>query len=312
MAAPLVKLIDRAVIRMARLHLEKRVYGNSHLAEAKALLEEQDFFGNQVEPVDEMKFFGSFDFSCNSPVAGVAPQSSQVYGKFYRCGDNWRKRPVVIMLHGWNGENCYRLLFPLLARYCCRHGINLLMFELPCHGRRRAPSGAGSDFISADLSAMVKSTRQAIADTRALLGWLKQEGCGPIGVWGISLGAWLAGLLVCNDERLKFAVVMSPIVRMDRAIEELEFCVPIRRSLAGREIPFHGLNLVDHRPLTDRGNLLLLEGRHDVFAPQARVEELWEIWERPPIERFNHGHISILVSWKAMRRALRFIEDRAP
>jgi len=104
--------------------------------------------------------------------------------------------------------------------------------------------------------------------------------------------------------------MMSPIVRMDRAIEELEFCAPIRRSLAGREIPFHGLNLVDHRPLTDRRNLLLVEGRYDLFAPQARVEELWEIWGRPPIERFNHGHISILLSWKAMGRALWFIQNR--
>jgi len=41
------------------------------------------------------------------------------------------------------------------------------------------------------------------------------------------------------------------------------------------------------------------------------VEELWEAWGRPPIERFHHGHISMMFSLQAMVRALRFVRDRA-
>lgn len=310
-AGPIVRLIDRAVIRLARLHLDKRVEGKNRGPEIQALPAEPDFFGGEVRPPEDLDFSGSHGFSCDSPMEGVAPECRRIHGRFYRCGDQWRKRPVVIMLHGWNGENCYQLLFPLLAHQCRRNGISLLSFLFPCHGKRRAPSGPGNDLISPDLSAMIHSTHQAIADAQALIGWLHQQGCGPIGIWGISLGAWLAGLLACNDDRVSFAVLMSPVVRMDRAIEELEFCAPIRRSLAGREAPFQGLNLTDQQPLMARQNLLLVEGRHDLFAPRQWVEELWEAWGRPPIERFDHGHISILFSLKAMIRTLGFVRDRA-
>jgi pimeloyl-ACP methyl ester carboxylesterase len=311
LAAHVVRLFDRAVIRMARLRLERRVAGESCPPNVTALPVEPDFFGGRSEPPANLDFSGAHDFTCASPMAGVALECRRIHGKFYRCGDQWRQRPVVIMLHGWNGENHCRLLFPLLAQRGRRKGISLLSFQLPCHGKRRANSSPGNDFISPDLSAMVQSTHQAIADTQALTGWLKRQGCGPIGVWGISLGAWLAGLLACNDDRLSFAVLMTPIVRMDRAIAELEFCAPICRSLAGREVPFRSLNLLDHLPLMDRQNVLLVEGRHDLFAPPARVEELWEAWRRPPIARLSHGHISMLVSVEAMTRALRFVQDRA-
>lgn len=304
--SPIIQLVDRAVIRMARLHLEKRV-GESDSGEVQELPGEPDFFNDEIRPPGKMVFSGSHDFICDSPLQGVAPQSRRIYGKFYRWDDRWRKRPVLMMLHGWNGENCYHYLFPLLALRCRRFGISLVSFQLPCHGKRRAPSGPGADFISPDLSAMVRSTQQALADAQSLIGWLKQEGCGPIGVWGISLGAWLAGLLACNDDRLSFAVLMTPISRMDRAVQELEFCAPIRRTLKRRELPFGGLNLPDHRPLMNRRNLLLVEGRHDLFAPRERIEELWEAWDRPPIVRFQHGHMSILVSAVAMARALRFV-----
>lgn len=311
LAAPIARFIDRAVIRMARLRLEARVAKERCSAEAPVSATEPDFFADLIKPPDYVDFSGRYDFSCDSPMQGVAPECRHIHGEFHPCDGGWRNRPVIIMLHGWNGENCYRLLFPLLARRFRRLGISLLSFQLPCHGQRRAPVGPGNDFISPDLSAMVRSTRQALADARSLIGWLKQEGCGPIGIWGISLGAWLAGLLACNDDRLSWAVLMTPIVRMDRAIQELEFCTPIRRSLAGREIPFKGLNLTEHHPLMDRHNVLLVEGRHDLFAPPAGVEELCKAWGYPPIERFDHGHITILFSVKAMTRAIRFVQDRA-
>lgn len=306
---PLIKLVDRAVIRMARLNLEKRVR-ESDLGNTRELPGKPEFFSDRVKPPQKMIFSGSHDFTCDSPLQGVAPQSRRIYGKFYRWDDQWRKRPVLMMLHGWNGENCYRFLFPLLALRCRRFGISLISFQLPCHGRRRTPSGPGADFISPDLAAMVQSTRQAIADAQSLIGWLEQEGCNPIGIWGISLGAWLAGLLACHDDRLSFAVLMTPISRMDRAIEELEFCAPIRRSLGRREMPFGGLNLPDHRPVMNPRNILLVEGRHDLFAPPEWVEVLWKAWNRPPIARYHHGHMSMLVSVRAMVRGLGFVKDR--
>jgi len=35
-----------------------------------------------------------------------------------------------------------------------------------------------------------------------LIAWLEEQGCPRIGLWGISLGAWLSGLLAREDARL--------------------------------------------------------------------------------------------------------------
>ena len=105
LAAPVVRLFDRAVIRMARLRLERRVAGECRPPNVTALPAEPDFFGGRIEPPANLDFFGAHDFTCASPMEGVAPECRRIHGKFYRCGDQWRQRPVVIMLHGWNGEN---------------------------------------------------------------------------------------------------------------------------------------------------------------------------------------------------------------
>jgi pimeloyl-ACP methyl ester carboxylesterase len=234
-----------------------------------------------------------------------------VFGRFNFAGEPGFRHPTAILLHGWNADVCYQRLFPYLARRLGRAGLNTAMIELPYHMQRRPPSGPVRDFISSDLSGMLSATRQAIADTRALVHWLAGQGAPLIGLWGFSLGAWLAGLLAEVEPRLGFAVLTTPIARVDRVIAELPFCEPIRCGLGGRQVDLSGLNLASHRPRVGSGGILLVESQYDQFAPAETVEELWQAWDKPEIWRASHGHISVLMSVAIMGRTVRWIRERS-
>src|SRR5437667_417504 len=103
-------------------------------------------------------------------------------------------------MFGWASKTLDWLTIQMARRANWRRaGINTARIELPYHAHRK-PS-PGINFISVDLPQMIEATRQAISDTRALLGWLREQGCPSVGVWGISLGAWIGGLVACSEPR---------------------------------------------------------------------------------------------------------------
>jgi pimeloyl-ACP methyl ester carboxylesterase len=251
---------------------------------------------------------GRFQFA--SPVTTAAPQNNTVHGQLYTTGLDWASRPTVVLLHGWNAELCYHRMFPSLARRFGELRTNTATMELPYHMQRRPRSGPVTDFITGDLQVMMEATLQAIADARALCRWLEAQGSREVGVWGFSLGAWLAGLMASVEPRLACAVLTTPIASIDRAITELPFCEPVRRSLRRSTIELRRLNLWEHAPCLPIRNMLLMESRHDLFAPVESVEQLWRAWGEPEIWRLPHGHISVLFSRSIMARAVGWISGR--
>jgi hypothetical protein len=130
-------------------------------------------------------------------------------------------------------------------------------------------------------------------------------------VWGISLGAWLAGLLICAEARAEFAVLLTPVASVDQAIEGLAFCQSIRCSLQKTSVRLDPLNLASHHPLPAPENILIVEAQHDIFAPAETVEDLWEAWGKPEIWRVPHGHISVLLSPLILRRVVKWVSQKA-
>ena len=281
--------------------------GDHHQREAERLLKAPDFFNLPID-CPNLSFRDHRHFSFDSQIRTRWPVNDRVYGRLNRAGRNWRDRPAVILLHGWNSELAYARHFPYLGWRLNRHGVNAAMFELPFHGRRR-PSGEAAikNFISHDLQNMVEATRQAVVDARSLAAWLFGQGCPAVGLWGISLGAWLAGLTICNDPQFSFAVLLTPVPNVELAIRELDFCAPIRVALEHKDVDVSRLNLASLRPLIPRERILIIQSRYDVFAPPAVVNEVWENWERPDIWSVPHGHISVLASLPIMERTVRWI-----
>jgi dienelactone hydrolase len=303
------KWLDRYVIWTAgrRMRRAPRAVLSSARNVPRAALS----FENDVV-LPEITFSSATEFRFASVIRTRWDENNIVHGQLFRSGKDWRRKPTVIMLHGWNADHCYRHQFPRFARHLERAGINTAMIELPYHCQRR-PSVEGSvrNFISEDLHSMLQATEQSVADIRSLRRWLREQGNPAVGLWGFSLGAWLTGLTICADDQFDFATLLTPVVRVDRAVAELDFCEPIRRALEQTSVPLEGLDLLTRRPRIPRERILLIESKYDVFLPPETVEELWRAWDQPEIRRVNHGHISIMMSRSVLKRVVGWIASKA-
>ena len=295
------KLIDRWVIRAAAARLPRPSGADSHADLARRLLESPDFFAEQTPP-PEIKFTGGKNFQFPSPVATASPENNLVTGRISRCGKHWRKRPAVVLLHGWNDRWGYRYRFHWLARLFNRRGINSVMFELPYHFHRQPREGLARNFISE-----MEATHQALAEINAMVNWLLAQGCPRVSLMGFSMGAWLAGLVACHNSKISCAVLVTPVSRMDRMIDEVAFCAPIRQALLKTPLDLTRLNLAFHKPKLSRGFILMVEAEYDVFVPAETTKELWQAWGNPELWSLPHGHITVLTSSSMMKRASKWI-----
>jgi dienelactone hydrolase len=312
MRAALAKQLDWCTIQLARLNVRDAADTEGLAARAQAVLDHPDFLGGLVTAPKDLRFVTKRRFQFASPVPSPWKRNNTVHGRLYTASKPWPGKPTLVLLHGWNAQTAYRTLFPHLARRLTKRGVNVAMFELPYHSRRK-PRGrqAAHNFLSGDLVHVAQAAHQAMADARALIAWLKEQGCPRIGLWGISLGAWLSGMLVCVESRVDFAVLMTPVARMDRLIAEVDFCAPIRRSLGDARVRLDSLNLATHRPKVTPNNILVVASEHDLFAPIATLEELCEAWGGPELWRPQHGHISVLMSMSVMERTIRWVARKA-
>jgi dienelactone hydrolase len=307
------RLLDRWTIRTAAKmmrRLPQPPYCDTGI-EAARLLAHPDLLASITTPPGDFTFADRESFSFSSSVRTPWAENNRVHGRFFPVGEDWRTRPVVLLLHGWNAEACYRLTFPTLAVEFNQLGVNVGMIELPYHSQRRPASAeAVKNFISDNLARMVEATSQAVADAQAFLNWASAQGCPQGGVWGFSLGAWLAGLLATVRPSLGCAVLTTPVCRLDETIQQLEFCDPIRRALIRTPLELSVLSLVHRQPKMAVERILIVEGRHDEFIHGSSVEALCESWKRSERWRVPHGHISILMSRRTMRDTVRWIADR--
>ncbi len=311
MHAAVTKPLDWFSIQLARLSVHAGAAADGQLTAAEALLHRPDFVADFARAPDDFTFGRGRAFRFTSQAISPWERNNIVHGRFFPVGESWSEQATVVLLHGWNAEMGYRTLFPWLARRLNAAGLNALMFELPYHCQRK-PRGreAYRNFISDDLLHVVHAAHQSIADARAVIAWLRAQGCRQVGAWGISLGGWLAGMLACVEPQLGFAVLMTPVVRMDRVIAELDFCKPIRRVLRGANVRLEPMNLVSYRLRLPPEATLIVASEHDLFAPLATIEELHRHWGGPQLWRVPHGHISAMMSAPVMERTVRWVADR--
>jgi pimeloyl-ACP methyl ester carboxylesterase len=232
------------------------------------------------------------------------------HGVFWRAGRDWRNKPAVILIHGWNGEMGYYFSFPGIQMALARRGVNALKFELPFHGLRRPMKrGEINNLISDDLVTMIEGVRQCLADILSLRMWLLEQGCPSVSLWGYSLGGWLAGLLSAHPQPFKAAVLMNAVARMDIAMAILPFGKPVRESLAVSPVNLDMFSLHNLKPTTDR--ILIMEGVRDLFVPAETLDDLAAHWKNAELWRMRHSHISICFGPLTLLRAVRWLARNA-
>ena len=266
MIAPLAKLIDWSAVQALSLPLEIRLrLGRGPSAKVPALDLEQaleflngpDFIPAESRPAP-LKFEGPLHFRFPTPRPGDMAINNVVYGRLYRCGGRWQERPVIILLHGGGDIPNHRFGFPWVARDCNRRGFNAATLVLPYHFQRRP-----HQIVEWHSLLTAQTIAQAVAEVRALTGWLLGEGCPAVALAGVSYGAWFAGLAACHDARLAAAVLIVPRVDMHQVslLGERVLWPRTRELVRGRRTAYEALdrtpiNLRLSPPVIPRDNIL--------------------------------------------------------
>lgn len=317
MIAPLEKLMDWSAVQAAAMYIPLATEQSPRLEEALKFLKGPEFISDENQPAriefgpDESEVHFRFP----TPRPCNFAENNIVYGRLYRCAGGWQERPVIILLHGNSDSITYRFRYPLIARRCNRAGFNAATLVAPNHFQR-CPRGAGLQ-NSLNCLQIAEAAAQAIAEIRALTGWLLGAGCPAVALWGISMGAWYAGMAACRDARLTSVVMTVPGVRLNATVERWAVRPRIRaRFQKLRELcetlNLTALNLTLARPIIPMDNVLLIEGIYDLFVPNGDVEDLWQAWGQPKIWRLPHGHVSVALGGvpSLTGRVLRWLAPR--
>jgi pimeloyl-ACP methyl ester carboxylesterase len=321
MFAPLSKFIDWSVIQSASAVAAAQITfsrkppdhaSGLHLEEALQFLNGPDFLAAESQPA-QLAFHpdnSGLHFRFPTPRPCAFPQNNVVHGHLYRCPSRWQERPAIVLLHGINDSLSYRFRYPFIARHCNRAGFNAALLAAPYHFQRR-PRNLRA-LSRPDYLRLAESTAQAVAEIRALTGWLLAQGCPTVALWGSSYGGWLAGLTASRDTRLASIVLTKPAVRLTLALAKLLVWRRLRQSWLDQHAAFERLNLTPlnltlAKPSIPKENILLIEGIHDLFVPKETIEDLWQSWGQPEIWRLPHAHISLSLTPGLTARVLNWL-----
>jgi pimeloyl-ACP methyl ester carboxylesterase len=244
------------------------------------------------------------------------PENRIVRARWWRHAG--RGRPTAICLHG------YASGFPVVdalafgARRLYRAGLDVLLYTLPFHGRRR-PRGAaksGEGFFGPDAARTNEAFAQIVFDVRTLMRHVERRGGGPIGVFGMSLGAYAAALLAALEPRLAFAIAMIPVA----SITDLVWGEPLHR-FRREEAEAHGLTLdrfralwrvhapLERAPVVPRERRFVIGALGDRICPPGHAHALWSHWERPRVHWYPGGHLAQFRRGRALAGVRRFLGD---
>lgn len=247
------------------------------------------------------------------------PETNVAVGRFYR---NRRApgAPVVIISHGW-AHKTLRTIEHLYVRPFVRAGFSVAFVAHPLHFER-TPRGAysGELVVSADVVLTVEAFRQGVIDMLGAANWLRSEGHRTLGVFGYSLGAYLAGIMAAVRDDWAFVVLggagdspVSPILDtpLGRNVrEDLEACGMLDRVRLARA--WKVISPGAFRPRVPKERILMIAGRYDRIMLPASVRRLWRAWGRPPIRWMNRGHYSLLATNRGlMAHAVPFMKRMA-
>ena len=136
-----------------------------------------------------------------SSVATSSPENNTAYATYFPHEDH---RAAVIVLPHWNAKAG---TYFDLCRFFNKVGHSALRLTLPYHEERMPPELERADYLVApNVGRSLQSVRQAVADTRACVAWLKQQGYEKVGIVGTSIGSCVAFLAFVHDFDIDAAV----------------------------------------------------------------------------------------------------------
>ena len=254
---------------------------------------------------------GRVDFS--SPVVTDRQENNRFHLRVWP-GPKGMKSPAMVMLHSLFSAS--DVGYAHWAGVLNRLGWTAVFYDLPYHFRRR-PKGtwSGELVFGGNLIRSAEAIRQSVTEVRMVTRMLKAAGAPEVGLWGMSLGGWVGGLVLCHEPELACGWLVQPIPDVATAIWDSEGGWVLRRQMEQRGFdreraerlfplvcPSHGkLRLAANR-------VLIVGGTYDSVAPPMKLRRLAEGWGGAYYREVAQGHIG----YQAMPNSWRWGRELMP
>jgi hypothetical protein len=224
-------------------------------------------------------------------------------------------RPWVVCVHGFG------MGYPIMDFGAFeprvlheRMGFNLALPVLPLHGHRKVTPMSGDAFLSFDLMNAVHGLTHAAWDVRRVLSWVRSQTSRPVGLYGVSLGAYVGSLVAALDSGLACVIAGIPVCDIPSLYAAHS---PAALRLRALEHGILGGVAEDvHRvvsplamePLVPPERLAIYAGIGDRVAIPAQAERLRARWGTPRTLFYPGNHVGFLRSTEVagfVRGALR-------
>jgi hypothetical protein len=221
------------------------------------------------------------------------------------------ERPWLVCVHGFSmGYPVMDFAGLQTARLHREHGLNVALPVLPLHGPRKVTPLSGEPFLSFEMMNSVHGLAQSVWDVRRLVGWLRSQGATSIGLYGVSLGAYVVALLAGLDPGFEAVVAGIPVVDLP-TLFAAHSPVPIRRLAdrhgilgTGPEVAHHVVSPLAFNTTIAHDRRFIFAGYGDRMAFPSQAVSLWEHWSRPAICWYPGSHVGYLWS----RPVARFLD----
>lgn len=213
-----------------------------------------------------------------------------------------RSNHALVVFHHWNATSRNAQL----ARFFTWRGFDVFEIAMPYHLERERPGSTHADYmLSPNLGRTLRSMKQAVADGRQLIRFLKQDGYDKVSVLGISLGSWVAGLIAAHEPAVAKASLfltagsLADMVWTGSATRHIRTSLEDSIDLAQLRRAWAPLSLESYPDSLARPGLdlqMILASRDRVVLPdlsKSLIARIEQVGARPMVQWLNCGHYSL-------------------
>lgn len=304
MGSELYQMRMKAAVTSPMPDLSKVEYGHLVTPQEKA---DSELFYVPVEetpdikfkPVIKLPFIEIHDGSFRSPMVTPFEENNTVYVTHFRLPQNGLGGPTVVMIHGWKMDD-----YTYFDWWCWRFaawGLNSILVNMPYH-IKRTPKGtfSGQLLLTDDTMWNLATLKQSYVDVHCVVNWLRANGAGPIGTFGVSYGGFMAGLYVCRARNADFAIMGMPPMDTIEVLKSTEIGeIWMKREAEGKmsmltdpDVP-KIYNLNETRPLAPLSNIFIAMGIYDKLVDPDSIRDTAREWGGLPwLREYPTGHIN--------------------
>ncbi len=161
-----------------------------------------------VEPASDYELTDNV-LTFSSAIASPWAENNRVHAQFFAArgrSQNGTRGAAVVVLAQWNAKWEEQ---QNVCQWLNKLGLTAVKMSLPYHDRRAIPGHPRADhLVGPNIGLTMQAGRQAVLDARRTLRWLEQQGYGPLGILGTSIGSAIGFITMCHEPAVQAAAFM--------------------------------------------------------------------------------------------------------